>query len=173
MGWVESPSHFCTVTECARDLTQHLIDNDTSLPHHPIEELMKIPNVPPRERADILPKILQVYVNNFCNAATQSTDGQHLSKIRRAAIHGIHAYFPEPTITKHLNGKDPTSKGKLDKGEGNFETTKTMIGFVFDGIKRMVCLPKEKSKRYIKEAHTMLRRATIPWKVFQTTIGKL
>jgi len=25
MGWVESPSHFCTVTETARDITQHCV----------------------------------------------------------------------------------------------------------------------------------------------------
>ena len=36
MGWVESPLYLCTVTECAQDLTQHLIDNNTDLPHHPI-----------------------------------------------------------------------------------------------------------------------------------------
>jgi hypothetical protein len=30
MGWVESPGLFCTVTESARDLTQHLVD--TSIP---------------------------------------------------------------------------------------------------------------------------------------------
>ena len=80
MGWVEIPSYFCTVIECARDLTQHLVYNKTSLPHHPIEELMTIPNVPPRSRADSPSKILQVYIGDFYNTATQSTDGQHLKK---------------------------------------------------------------------------------------------
>ena len=120
MGWVESPSYFCTVTECAQDLTQHLIDNKTTLPQHPIKVQMTIPDVPPRARAECPSKILQVYVDGFCHAATQSTDGLHLAKVRRAGIHAIHAYFPEPMITKHINGKDPTSKGKLDKGDGNF-----------------------------------------------------
>jgi hypothetical protein len=32
MGWVESPSNFCTVTESARDLTQHFVDNGVPLP---------------------------------------------------------------------------------------------------------------------------------------------
>ena len=48
MGWVESPSYFCAVTECARDLTHHLVDQNTNLPHHPVEDQMNIPNVPPR-----------------------------------------------------------------------------------------------------------------------------
>jgi hypothetical protein len=34
MGWVESPPLFCTVTESARDLTQHLVEHQVSLPHH-------------------------------------------------------------------------------------------------------------------------------------------
>ena len=46
MGWVESPSHFCTVTETARDITQHCVDNQIVLPHDPIEESMMIVDVP-------------------------------------------------------------------------------------------------------------------------------
>jgi hypothetical protein len=48
MGWVESPSHFCTVTETARDITQHCVDNLIALPHDPIEESMTIVDVPLR-----------------------------------------------------------------------------------------------------------------------------
>jgi hypothetical protein len=173
MGWAESPSYFCAATECARDLTQHLIDKNIDLQYHTIEELMTIPNVPPRARTDSPTKLLQVYVDDFCNAATESTEGLHLARVRRASIHGVHAIFPEPAVTNHKNGKEPISRGKLEKGDGNFVTTKTMIGIVFDGIKRTVCLPKDKAKKYIREARVMLRRATIPWKTFQTTIGKL
>ena len=134
---------------------------------------MTIPNVPPRARADSHTKLLQVYVNNFCNTATQSTDGQHLAQVRQAAIHVLHAVFPETAITNHKNGKEPISRGKLEKGDGNFNTTKTLIGFVFNGLKRMVRLPKDKAKKYIREAHAMLQQAAIPWKSFQTTVGKI
>ena len=47
MGWAESLSYFCAATECAWDLTQHLIDNKTNLRYHPIKELMTILMVPP------------------------------------------------------------------------------------------------------------------------------
>jgi len=46
MGWVESPSLFCTVTESARDLTQHFADHNIALPIDPIEESMTIEDVP-------------------------------------------------------------------------------------------------------------------------------
>jgi hypothetical protein len=74
MGWAESPSLFCAVTETARDVTQHLVTNNVELPYHPIEESMTIEDVPIRARAEEPTELLQVYVNDFCNAATQSTD---------------------------------------------------------------------------------------------------
>ncbi len=46
MGWVESPGFFCAVTESARDLTQHFVDNDVPLPKDPVETMMKITEVP-------------------------------------------------------------------------------------------------------------------------------
>ncbi len=70
MGWVESLGFFCTVTESARDLTQHFIDNAVPLPWDPVEDLMNIADVPIHGRTDALTKLLQVYVNDFCHAAT-------------------------------------------------------------------------------------------------------
>ena len=65
MGWVESPGFFCAVTESARDLTQHFVDNDVPLPEDPVEILMKITEVPLRGgHTDSLTKLLQVYVND-------------------------------------------------------------------------------------------------------------
>jgi len=112
-------------------------------------------------------------MDDFVNAATQSTDKTYVPKIRRASIHGIHAVFPETATTKHANGKEPISESKLKKGGGNFDTTKEVIGFKFCGIKRTVCLPAAKAKRFIKETHTMLRRKRVPQKLLQTVVGKL
>jgi hypothetical protein len=97
MGWVESPSLFCAVTESTWDLAQHFADMDATLPHDPVEDLMTVTDVPLRARTETPTKLLQVYVDDFCYAATQSTDGSHLPKIRRAAVHGIHALSPPPT----------------------------------------------------------------------------
>jgi hypothetical protein len=77
MGWVESPGFFRAVTESAQDLTQHFVDNDVLLPEVPVEDLMKITEVPLRGPTDTLTKLLQVYVNDFCHAAAQSTEGTH------------------------------------------------------------------------------------------------
>ncbi len=65
MGWVESLSHFCTVTESARDLTQHFVDNDVPLPPDPIKESMTIADVLLRGHTRSPTKLLQVYVIDF------------------------------------------------------------------------------------------------------------
>ncbi len=113
MGWIESPRLFYTVTESARDLTQHFVDSAVPLPPDPVEDLIQIPDVPRRARTDTPTKLLQVYVDDFCNVATQSSNGTQLPTIRRAAILGIHALFPPTSVTNHVGGKELISQKKL------------------------------------------------------------
>jgi hypothetical protein len=126
-----------------------------------------------RGRAETPSKLLQVYVDNFCYAATQSKDGAHIPIIRRAAIHSIMAVFPPPAVTKHQDGKEPILASKLLKGDGNFESKKDMIGFSFNGIKQTVHLPPAKAAAYIRETHRILRRKSVPLKILQGVVGKL
>jgi hypothetical protein len=135
MGWMESPSLFCTVTESTRDLTQHFVDNNIVLPLYPIEESMAIEDVPMRGRTRSPTKLLQVYVDDFCFATTQSDDVAHIPIIQRAVIHGIYAVFPPTVVAYHEEGKESISAMKLAAGDGNFNTKKDMIGFSFDGVK--------------------------------------
>jgi hypothetical protein len=125
MGWVESPSLFCAVTEFVRDLAQHFVDATVPLPPHQVESAMTIEDVPMRGRTVAPSKLLQVYVDNFCYVVTQSKDGEHIPIIRRAAIHGIEAVFPPPAITKHKDGKEPISASKLMKGMGILSQKRT------------------------------------------------
>ncbi len=118
-------------------------------------------------------KLLQVYVDNFCNATMQLLDGSHVPMIRWASIHGVHAVFLEPAVTGHQNGKDQLSKKKLEQGDGNFISTKDMIGFTFDGIKQTIQLPPVKAKAYICETHHILCWKSAPLKDLQTLVGKL
>jgi hypothetical protein len=81
--------------------------------------------------------------------------------------------FLPTSITKHVGRKEPISQKTLAHGNGNFETTKDMIGFQFDGIKCTICLPAEKAMAYIIEVHKVLRRKTVPLKTLQMLVGKL
>jgi hypothetical protein len=173
MGWVESPALFCTVTELAQDLAQNFIDTDAQLPPHKIKEFMDIDTVPLQGCAEAPNKLLQVYVDDFYYAATQSKNSMHIPTIRRAAIHGIEAVFPPPVVTKHKDGKDPISRKKLLQGDGHFQSKKDMIGFSFDGVKCTVHLPPAKAKAYIKEIDCILRRKSIPLTTLQGVVGKI
>jgi hypothetical protein len=72
-----------------------------------------------------------------------------------------------------VGGKEPILQKKLAQGDGNFETCKEMIGFIFDGVKRTVRLPAAKAMAYIKEAHKVLHRKAVPLKSLQMLVGKL
>ncbi len=82
-------------------------------------------------------------------------------------------YSPPPDITKHDSSKELISTKKLAQGDGNFGSTKDMIGFTFDGIKRTVRLPSEKAAAYIRATHCILHRKTVPLKTLQGIVGKL
>jgi hypothetical protein len=82
-------------------------------------------------------------------------------------------FFLEPAVTGRKNGKDPFSKKKLEQGDGNFVSTKDMIRFTFDGIKRTIQLPPVKAKAYICETHRILRQKSVPLKDLHTLVGKL
>jgi hypothetical protein len=116
MGWVESPPLFCAVTESAQDLTQHLVDNRVCLPAHLLEEKISIKNVPMHVRMVLPMKLLQVYVDDFCNVVTQSLDRSHVPMIRRALIHGVHAVFPEPVVTATRTGRIHCLKRNSTRG---------------------------------------------------------
>ena len=103
-------------------------------------------------------------MDNFCYASTESKDGDHIPQIRRAAIHGIHSYFPLLEVPGHVDGKQPVSKKNRDLGDGKFVSLKEMIGFLFDGIKRTVQLPHAKALAYIKETHQIFHRKSVPLK---------
>jgi hypothetical protein len=173
MGWVESPTLFCAVTESAQDLAQHFVDAAVLLPPYQVELSMAIEDVSMRGRAVTPSKLLQVFVDNFYYVATQSIDGAHIPIIRRAAIHGIMALFPPTVVTKHQDGKEPISASELLKGGGNFESKKDMIRFSFDGIKQTVHLPPVKAAAYIRETHRIMRRKSVPLKILQVVVGKL
>lgn len=55
---------------------------------------------------------------------------------------GIHNVFPPDDE----EDRDPISKKKLTKGEGRFSTTKTLLGFDFDGIDKTLWLCGSKNQ---------------------------
>jgi len=98
MGWTESPSFFCSVTETARDMAEVLTHEPLgSLPPRPLETHMLPPALWPESNlhsacTNFL-HMLEVYVDDFC-LIIQTADVAHLRHVSRALLHAIHSVSP-------------------------------------------------------------------------------
>jgi hypothetical protein len=50
-----------------------------------------------------------------------------LRRVARATLHAIHAIFPPPVVSRHVGGKDPISRKKLEKGDARFDIEKEIL----------------------------------------------
>ena len=170
MGWCESPPLFCAASETARDIIQTLLNSN--LPSHPFEDIMlracSTERIPPPLRPHT---IIEVYVDDFI-AGSNVIDRLHLQHVSRAMLHGIHAIFPPPSVTKHC-GEDPISKGKLEKGEGVWEIVKEILGWIFNGEEYTIQLPSEKCDAICKLLRRIIKQKQVTKQKFQQIVGKL
>ncbi len=134
MGWVESPPYFCAALEMARDVAIDYINTKVgSIPLH------KFTHYTQGDEADHIHALsgvalrycLEVYVDDFMSLVIPTTREQ-LDHVASAITTGVHDVFP----TSIINSDDPISEKKLKKGEGVYSTTKTLLGFDFDGTQK-------------------------------------
>jgi hypothetical protein len=78
---------------------------------------------------------MEVYIDDFVQLA-QTTDPDQLRHLSRAVLHGIHSVFPPTAVTGH-DGEDPVSQKKLEQGDDLWAVRKEILGWVFDGAKRV------------------------------------
>ena len=158
MGWCESPPFFCAATETARDVTHHLLQSTTSLPHHRFENKM-LENSKTLARlhtAAFTTNLLEVFVDDFC-AIANDLSTNNLQKFSRALITGMHSIFPPPEITQH-QGEDPMSQKKMTQGEATWDTTKELLGWLIDGINCTIQLTPERCQKTVKQIRTILKK---------------
>ena len=172
MGWTESPPFFCAASETARDIIAGLIN--TKLPPHKFEKRM-IPAAPfeNQELADINNTItmVEVFVDDFIGC-TDNMSIQHLLKITRAMLHGIHSIFPPESITGHTGG-DPISERKLDKLEGLWSHTKEILGWLINGANYTIRLPPEKVEKILRTLRLLKKSKRMSILTFQKIAGTL
>ena len=86
---------------------------------------------------------------------------------------GIHDVFPASIV----DSDDPISEKKLKKGEGVYRTTKTLLGFDFDGKHKMLWLEEEKCAKLLITLKGWIRSASrkrdIGFKEFESITAKL
>jgi hypothetical protein len=177
MGWVESPPYFCAATETARDIASDYWDTPAgSLPHHKFathatgdKEFNKL-----RRTSEIVGFFyaLKVYVDDFMSIVIPTSQEQ-LEHVAMAIMTGTHDVFPVDLV----DSNDLISKKKLLKGEGQYSLFKTMLGFDFDGKRKMMWLEEEKRAKLLKILHGWLwgssRNRGIPFGEFESVVAKV
>jgi hypothetical protein len=91
----------------------------------------------------------------------------------RAALHGIHSFFPPPAVSGHTGDKDPVSIKKLESGDAQWSADKEILGYMLDGKARTIHLPKDKATRILNELERVLKNNRIPVTRYQSLVGKL
>ena len=175
MGWCESPPFFCAASETARDVVDTLLQ-EISLPTHPYED--KILSKATAKAVDRLTatasfiNLTEVFVDDFIGC-TNNASFAHLQHFSRAMmLYGVHSIFPPPEVTGH-QGQDPISQKKLEQGEGTWEHTKEILGWLVDGAKFTVQLQPDKCTKISKLLKKVCQLKFCPLQKFQELEGKL
>jgi len=157
MGWVESPPYFCTATETSRDIATTYCETEIgTLPSHKFDKHVsendatrELPYTPLTNKR--MRYLIEVYVDNFMAIVIPTTQ-EDVTHIGRAIMHGIHDVF----LADDNNANDPISEKKLFKGEGEMSTTKTILGFDFDGIENTMWLESAKQDQLLTILHSWI-----------------
>ena len=184
MGWTSSPAFFCAATETGRDIAEWL-RLLPQLPPHPLEDHTLAHADPhfyqhhfpdpstltdPAKRQAFF-HLFEVFVDDYIGLL-QSTDAHALRHHSRALLHGIHQIFPPPTATG-ATSEDPISHKKLViDGEGIWDTSKEILGWMFDGLHRTMQLPAKKVQAIRETIKNALRSHHIDTTAFESLIGK-
>ena len=132
MGWIESPSYFCTASETARDVAQQLIKTEVgTTAEHKFHKFTRDSNeyraLPATVQRRGLQYLVEVYVDDFV-ALTIVMSKEQLDHVVGGVMHGIHDVFP----ADKNDDEDAILLKKLNKHEGTWMLRKKILRFEFD-----------------------------------------
>ena len=180
MGWVESPPYFCAASETARDVAMDYANTPVgSLPPHKFTHYThggtdtdRIGTAGTANANAGFLYCVEVYVDDFMGIVIPISKEQ-LDHVANAIMSGIHDVFPADII----DSNDPISEKKLEKGEAQFSTLKTLLGFDFDGKRKTMWLEEEKRAKLLTTLKGWIRTGErergVPFKEFESVIAKL
>ena len=171
MGWCKLPPFFCTASEMAQDVIEHLLHTATYLPPHKFEHHM-MPNQITPSATDVITTLVEVFVDDFIGA-TNYINPNYLRRLSQCMLHGIHSVFP-PTEVLHKEQADSVAETKLEKGDRLWAYEKEILGWVFCGKMFTIRPPQEKCDCILDRLHKIRKfKSKIPKKVLESLAGKL
>lgn len=193
MGWTDSPPYFCAFTETIVDVCNEAVRAQRfHNPVHPMEYLATQPQLQPTERpndhttdaplpcSDNLMRPLagsssqplaqvDVYVDDIIGAAQLLP---RANDTRRLVLHTIDQVF-RPNDAHDMRRAEPISRTKLDKGDGAWSTSKTILGWDIDTVAQTVTLPSHRGQRLLDILADVLGRSQVSKKQWQRLLGEL
>ena len=95
-----------------------------------------------------------------------------LNRTRRILLHAIDAVF-RPNDAQDRERCDPISHKKLRKGDGAWNTRKTVLGWIIDTTAGTIELPPHRRERLRSLLHTFLNRKRANRNAWQSFLGEL
>jgi hypothetical protein len=177
MGWKESPPFFCAFTETCTDLANHFM---TPQPHHPYHDVVhrsiSEPSVSSFLPAATWPHnphppttplaYVDVYLDDFMALAQPP----HMQSTMNNLLHHIHSVFQDPA---HSNRRPVVSQSKVLKGDSNFCTTKTLLGWEIDTQAMTIRLPLHRQQRLQALLTATMHKRSSTRRQWQKLLGEL
>ena len=185
MGWKDSATLFCIVTDAGNVVTMEMLKATTakSLPAHVLESLFfptceMIPPPPSIPRSAIsVPLLTATFIDDSMKAVAiprgHPSRDLVLRWVTRAALHSIHSIFPPVEVTGHVGGKNPISEKKLHDGDGIWSTQKPILGWLLDGARRTIQLPADRAEKYDIALEQILSCSSVSKLAFASIHGKV
>ena len=87
-------------------------------------------------------------------------------------LFGLHSIFAPPEVSGH-HGKYPVSHKKLNQGEGTWDYTTEILGYLVDGAEFTLQLMPDKCVKFSKLIKNICKQSYFPPQNFQELAGKL
>ncbi len=173
------PPYFCTATETSRDIAMQYCETEIeTLKKHKFDALMSgnatLAELPEMYKMQKHMKyLIEVYVDDFM-ALVIPTSIKEVAHVGQAVMHGIHDVFPE----QDNDANNPMAKNKLLKGGGQMSTTKTLLGFDFNGKDKTMWLETAKGNQLLTILRSWIRTSKhsvqgIQFKEFESVLAKI
>jgi hypothetical protein len=179
MGWVESPPDFCAASETAQDIAMDYANTTVgSLPTHKFTHYTQgdadAQQLPPRaaQQGPGLHYGIEVYVDDFMSIVIP-TSREQLDHVADTIMCGIHDIFPADMV----DSNNSLSEKKLKKGDSQYSTLKTLLGFEFDSKQKTMWLEEAKREKLLTTLKGWIRAGDtergVPFKEFESVTAKL
>ena len=183
MGWTQSPPAFSSTTETIADMANAFLEADCFIPRpHPLEAAASTPveltdptavdAYPFKESGPLRPPLayVDVYVDDFIKLAQ---GWKNALRVRRHTFHSIDKVFRPNDLADSACRKEPISVKKLLKGDDQWSTQKTVLGWNIDSQAMTITLPPHRQQRLLQLLRTVLKRKRTSVTEWHKLLGEL